>query len=110
MSVLHEVMRRGAQLKVFEQRSDSDNYKELVFYNTDLRQWRSIFDEVFGPESKPAGKSPTAADKKMTKDYGGIHSEQTLYKRYDGDQIVIAMLWPWGDGKHTTLKMASFKN
>jgi len=109
MSAMDEMVQKCGKLKTVERRSDSADYKEWVFLNSDLRQWCSFIEEIFGPECKPAGKEPTAEDKKVTKDYGGVRSDQILYKRIDGDQIVIVMLWPWGDKQHTTLKMASFK-
>jgi len=109
MSALDEMMRRCETFKISERRSNSPEYKELVFLNKDLDQWRSLLEEIFGPESKPVGKEPTAEDKKVTGAYGGIHSNQALFKKKEGDHIFIAMLWPWGDRQHTTLKLAVFK-
>src|SRR5262245_34465847 len=102
-------MRRCRDLKVSEKRSDAADYKELVLFNRDLARWRAVVEEVLGPECKAAGLEPTAEDRSAAKAFGGIRIDQTLYKKIDGDQTVIAMLWPWGDHEHTTLKMASFK-
>jgi len=109
MSSLDNLMQRCGTFKTLERRSNDEDFKELVFFNKDLGQWAAILEETFGPACKPAGKEPTKDDKNMTKNFGGVHSGQTLYKGKDGDQIIIAMLWPWGDKQHTTLKMAIFK-
>ena len=103
------MMLRCVSFKISEKRSESPDYKELVFLNNDMPQWRGLLEEILGPACKPVGKEPTSEDKKMTQEFGGIRSDQTLYKKKDGDQTVIAMLWPWGDHQHTTLKLAIVK-
>ena len=52
------------------------------------------------------GCLPTAGDLDLTRQTGGIRIEQTLFEKKTGDWTVIAKLWPWKDGLHTTLKMA----
>jgi hypothetical protein len=42
---------------------------------------------------------------RMTEDYGGIQTGQTLFMREFDDFNVMAMFWPWQDGKHVTLKI-----
>jgi hypothetical protein len=43
---------------------------------------------------------------KVTKNFGGIQTQQTLYYVDRGDISDCAMVWPWNDGKHVTIKMA----
>ncbi len=50
----------------------------------------SWFDELNGITKKP---------------YGGIRPDQTLYKKVFDKYVLIAMIWPWGDQQHMTLKM-----
>ena len=42
----------------------------------------------------------------VTKNYGGIQKQQTLYYK-DRDGVAdCAMIWPWNDGSRSTVKMA----
>lgn len=103
---LNEIIEKCSMLSVHEKRCITDEYGELVFYNRETAEWNKIFADIFGLALKPAGVNPTEDDLYLTKDYGGIWVDQTLFKREFGDVIVIAMFWPWSDGIHTTLKMA----
>lgn len=103
---LREIIEKCSGLSVYEERCITDEYGELVFYNQEITEWNKISADIFGPAVKPAGMKPTEDDLHLTKDYGGIWVDQTLFKGEFGDVIVIAMFWPWSDGIHTTLKMA----
>jgi len=41
----------------------------------------------------------------MIEEFGGIRPGQTLYFWNEGKDAVFAMLWPWQDGYHTTVKI-----
>jgi len=104
--VLKEIIERCSELKVCEKRQISDAYSELVFYSKDLEQWNEVFAGIFGPAAKPAGVKPAKVDARLTEAYGGIFANQTLFKKEEDAVVAIAMLWPWQDGAHVTLKMA----
>jgi hypothetical protein len=103
--MLREIIERCSLLEVEERRHQAETYNELVFFNKEIDEWHRIFSEVLGPPAKPAGEKPTREQVRLTKEYGGILMGQTLFVREFDDVTVIAMFWPWGDGKHTTLKM-----
>jgi hypothetical protein len=103
---LREIIERCKKLGVDEERCKSDKYSELVFYKKDIDEWYKIFADVLGPEVKPAGEKPKREHLHLTKDYGGIWAGQTLFRKEFEDGTVIAMIWPWEDGIHATLKMA----
>ena len=98
-----------SQLGVCEERSFSDNYIEVVFFTIDTDKWNNLLSEALGQALKPAGAAPTAEAQALTKDCGGIFANQTLFKKDFAQVSVMAMLWPWQDGEHTTLKMALAK-
>ena len=108
--MLKEIMEKCSGLNIDEQRSITDDYVELVFLNKEIGAWRKVLTDSLGPEIKPAGVEPTESDLDLTKDFGGIHDNQTLFKKALDELVVIAMLWPWQDGVHTTLKIALLKN
>ena len=107
---LKEIIEKSAGLDIYEQRSVGDEYVEFVVYNKEIDKWKEILVDILGPALKPAGAKPTEADLNLTKDYGGIFENQTLFKKEFDGAIVLAMLGPWQDKTHTTLKAALIKN
>ena len=103
---LREIIERCKRLGVDEERCKSDKYNELVFYKKDIDEWYKMFADVLGPAVKPVGKKPNREHLLLTKDYGGMWVGQTLFRKEFKDVTVIAMIWPWEDGVHATLKMA----
>jgi hypothetical protein len=102
---LKEIMKKCGTLGIYEERRISDGFCELVFYNKDADEWSKIFADILGHAIKPAGTEPTENDQYLTKHFGGILFDQTLFKKEFDGVTVIAMFWPWQDGLHTTLKM-----
>ena len=103
---LREIIEKCSALGVCEERCITDEYGELVFYNREIDEWDKILADIFGHAIKPAGVSPSKDDLHLTKDYGGIWIDQTLFKKDFDDVTMIAMFWPWKDDIHTTLKVA----
>ena len=97
-------------LGVYDKRSVTDEYIELVFYNREINEWNRIISEILGPAVKPPGMKPTEDDQLLTREFGGIWSDQTLFRKDFGDTVVILMFWPWQDNVHTTFKSALLKN
>lgn len=96
-------------MNVFEKRNITENYLEIVFYSRDKNEWERVFIEILGNAVKPPKSNPTREDSAITKDYGGIKADQTLFKKEIEGFVVIAMFWPWGDGDHVTLKAACIR-
>ena len=103
---LHDIIEKCSMLDINEKRCVSDEYGELVIHSKDLSQWYQIFADTLGPAEKVEGTKPTKDDLNLTKPYGGICDNQTLFKKEYDDVVVIAMFWPWQDGVCTTLKIA----
>jgi hypothetical protein len=104
-----EIIERCGMLGIYEQRRIEDDYIEIVFYNREADEWNKVFIDIFGPPIKPAGVKSTEEYLRLTEAYGGIYTNQTMYKKDFGEYIVIVMLWPWQDDIHTTLKIALLK-
>ena len=104
--MLKEIIEKFSTLNVYEKRCVTDKYCELVFYTKDIDKWDKIFTEIFGQAIKPAGTKPTKDDLRLTQDYNGVNTNQTLFKQEFGATMAIAMFWPWQDGIFTTLKIA----
>jgi len=102
---LNEILDRCVGLDISTKRTSTDEKVELVFYNKDIDEWNRIFINILGPAAKPADVKPTANDLRLTGEYGGINSSQTLFTKEFDEEIVIAMFWPWQTEEYTTLKM-----
>lgn len=107
---LNDILSKISHINISEKRTISDEYSELVFLNKDINELHKAFTAIFGDPLKKQGLKPSKDVLQMTKNYGGVWENQTLFKINDGDSAIIAMLWPWQDNAHTTLKMAVIKN
>ncbi|MBF0217533.1 MAG: hypothetical protein HQL30_11130 [Candidatus Omnitrophica bacterium] len=94
-----------ASLEIYEKRCVSDDFCEMVFLKKDIMKWDEVLTGELGPAVKPLGEAPTKEDTVLTEDYGGIFKNQVLYKKDVGGVLVAAMLWPWQNNTHVTLKM-----
>jgi hypothetical protein len=107
---IDEILMRTKDLAIFERRSLSTEYCELVFFSEDLEKWLGILSSSLGDPRKPPGREPTESDLDLTDKTGGIRINQTLFEKNFGGETVIAKIWPWDDGEHMTLKMAVLYN
>jgi len=104
--LLNDIVVLFDEFEVYQRRTVNDNYCELVFYTKDTDKWSDFFTSQLDQPIKLPGSKPSKDDELITKDYGGIYNEQTLFKKEVESSIVIAMFWPWQDGINTTLKLA----
>ena len=100
-----EIIKSGKNLKISETRNLEDEYSEVVLMNNELEEWNKVLVAQMGQPLKPTGSKPTKEDLNLTKDFGGIRNDQTLYKRDSEKGFLLAMLWPWQNNTHTTLKI-----
>lgn len=105
--IFKELTENCSQIKIDEIRSDSQSYCEYVFSGENTTSCYNLCLKILGKPSKPAGTNPEKEDKDLTANFGGIFSNQTLFKKEDANETVLAMFWPWQDGIHTTVKVAS---
>ncbi|MDP3041731.1 MAG: hypothetical protein Q8N62_03235 [Candidatus Omnitrophota bacterium] len=100
------VIRKDMKLFRFETlRTDCDNFFEGVIIQQELAklngQLKSLLgDPVYPSENKLAHKVRQSVD-----GFGGLMPGQTLYYKDLGADSILAILWPWKDGKRTTVKI-----
>jgi hypothetical protein len=104
--MMKEIIEKCAALNVYEKREASDGYFELAFFSKDEGEWGKVLAGILDPAIKLPGARPSKEDLLLTEKYGGIFTNQTLFRRKFDGNIIIAMFWPWQDGIHTTLKVA----
>jgi len=102
---LKEILDKCSGFEINEQRCISDEYTEIVFNAKQTDKWNEIFADILGSAVKPPGTKPTVDDLELTKEYGGVYGNQTLFKKDFEKESIMAMFWPWQDNLHTTLKL-----
>ncbi|MFA5196538.1 MAG: hypothetical protein WC330_01515 [Candidatus Omnitrophota bacterium] len=107
---LQDIIDKLSSINIAEKRTISEEYGEIVFLNKDISALNHTFAGIFGEPEKKQGVKPSKDILSLTKDYGGVWENQTLFKKDNGQNTIIAMLWPWQDNIHTTLKMAIVKS
>jgi hypothetical protein len=107
LTEVHEALKG---LNVFEKRSADASLIDVVIENPDLPAWHTRLETILGPALKPAGAKPDAVAKRIAEAFGGIRNEQTLFCKSFSEHAVVAMFWPWQNGKCTTCKLFPIGN
>ena len=92
-------------LNLLEKRQVSSELLELVFFAKDQAAWLDRLTQSLGPAFKALNESPSAEAKTLADSFGGIRKNQAMFKRDEGENVVIALLWPWENQEHITLKI-----
>jgi len=99
-------IRKGLEGVLFDTlRIDKDNYFEAVIVNNELAKLTASLGKVFGPPVWPPKNQLSPRVQEAVKDFGGVRTGQTLYFWNEGKDTIFAMLWPWQDDYHITLKI-----
>lgn len=86
-------------------RTDNDNYFEAVIIKDRLAKLSPLLEEAFDAYIWPSKEKLPLSTLEVINNFGGIRDNQTLYFCYGENYCMFAMLWPWGDGQHVTLKI-----
>ncbi|MDD5270486.1 MAG: hypothetical protein PHE80_04770 [Candidatus Omnitrophica bacterium] len=86
-------------------RVDSYYYFEAVVLRDKVPLLKEKLGKVFGEPVCPAKKKLGADIQQAIEDFGGIRDDQVLYFLKDKEFSYFAMLWPWTDEYHTTVKV-----
>jgi len=85
-------------------RTESDTYFEVVLLKAKLSDYNCALQGILGKISWPSDRPLTANIKAAIAQHGSVTPGQTLYSMQEGKHILFAMLWPWSDQEHITLK------
>lgn len=86
-------------------RLDCDNNFEAVIVRQELEKLKERLEKFFGQPIWPSKERLPFHVERVINDFGGIMPGQTLYYWSRQQDIIFAMLWPWHDGLHTTVKV-----
>ena len=90
-------------------RADNDVYFEAVFIKEGTAKLNERLTHLLGEPVFPSNDKLTSQMQEAIKGFGGIQQGQTLYFKVEGANYTFAMLWPWQDGLHTTIKIIHHK-
>lgn len=88
-------------------REESSDYFEAVIARSELSNLALRLEKFLGPPIWPSQTKLSEEVEGSIRDYGGIMPDQDLYFRKQDTETVIAMLWPWSNGTHITVKIAN---
>jgi len=103
---LTEVKKEMKSVGLTEVRIDTADYFEAVLTKEVLAALSLKLEKIFGAAQYPSSKSLPDDIVAMTQKFGGVREGQTLYFTKENGLSKLAMLWPWQDGQHLTLKIA----
>jgi hypothetical protein len=86
-------------------RVDSDSFFEGVIVQQEKDKLIFRLNSLFGEPVYPSKDGLAENIQKTVDTFGGIMPGQTLYYKDLGSTAILAMLWPWKDGQHTTVKI-----
>jgi len=100
-----DIKEKIKEVKFDSLRSDSDDAFEAVAVRDQMGVVTRCLDSLFGPAVFPSKNKLSDGINRVIAGFGGIMPGQTLYYNQEGKSVIFAMLWPWQDGVHTTLKI-----
>ena len=100
-----ELQDQVKKIKCQEVRVHNENYSEVVVEKINLPAMISLLQSYFGPPLKAGGQKPTEEARLCSERYGGIQANQTLYYQKQDKSSRLALLWPWGNGESSTVKI-----
>ena len=91
---------------VFDEiRADNNNFFEAVIRKNGLETLTAKLVSIFGPLAWPSENMLSNEMNNIIQNFGGIMPGQSFYFTHIDNFPVFAMLWPWGDKEHITVKV-----
>ncbi|MBP7216375.1 MAG: hypothetical protein KBA46_03715 [Candidatus Omnitrophica bacterium] len=86
-------------------RVDNDTHFEAVFVKKTIGRAVTELEGFLGEAKNITADAVSIEISRIVDACGGIMVGQTLYYAVQGKEVVVAMLWPWSDSLHVTLKL-----
>jgi len=106
----NEFLERIKELGFEDLREDRPEHMEFVIGTNHLNRLISIVESYYGAAHTSSEEKPSRQARKYADPYGGIRKGQTLYYLKSGEVFHCVLLWPWRDGKATTIKIIQGEN
>jgi hypothetical protein len=86
-------------------RTDCDNCFEAVILGQEIERLSGQLKSLLGEPVYPSQEKLAHKIRQKVDGAGGLMPGQTLYYKDSGTDSILAMLWPWKDGRRTTVKI-----
>ncbi len=86
-------------------RLDCDNNFEAVIVKEELEKLINRLEKFFGSPVFPSKERLSFRVRRIIDGFGGALPGQTVYFWNQGKEIIFTLLWPWKDGRRTTVKI-----
>ena len=100
-----EIKKAVKEIRLDTLRLDSDTNFEAVIVKEEMDKLIALLEGFFGSAAFPSKNRLPLQIYESINAFGGIMPGQTLYYSSRGNDAIFAMLWPWQDGQHTTVKI-----
>jgi len=94
---------KGVEFNVV--RVEGPYYFEAVILRDGLPALAGKLKKFFGDQAYSSDKRFTPDEESAVEGFGGIREGQTLYFLKEKGHFYFAMLWPWSDEYHITVKL-----
>jgi hypothetical protein len=91
-------------------RIDGEAHFEAVVFNREMDKLLPRLENLLGSAVFPSEHNLSGHISQHIDAYGGIMPGQTLFYANVKSDVIFAMLWPWTDGQHTTIKIIKEKS
>ncbi|MFH1355156.1 MAG: hypothetical protein ABIH19_03300 [Candidatus Omnitrophota bacterium] len=102
----NKMIKELKEINFEEIRKEEGNYFEGVVLNSGLPRLIIALEKFFGLPAYPSEKELSPEAEAIVDNFGGVRSNQTLYFVNEDGKITFAMLWPWSDEEHITIKIS----
>lgn len=86
-------------------RTEKEDYFEAVILAIGMEKLVKILEGYLKQPVWPREDDLPEHIQEAIKEFGGVMKGQTLYYLKEGSSCIFAMLWPWQNKQHITLKM-----
>ena len=101
-----EMLNKIKGIPLLQLQEQQDKFFGVVMKTDQLQVLEPLLASFFGLPLKPPHSQVTPEVARITRPYGGIMENQTLYfRRQYQERSILAMIWPWNDGSNFTLKI-----
>ncbi len=100
-----QLLSEVGKIECRERRRQTESYLEVVVAASEIETLLDLLEAYFGAPLKPKGQKPSQEASAYAEPYGGIYDGQTLYCSDKGTGPELALIWPWGCGTFSTVKV-----
>lgn len=104
---LAEIRKELKDISFIMVREETRDYFEAVILKSELAKLTPKLEKFLGQRIWPSNNKLSDVIEISIREFGGVMAGQELYFYQRDNETVFAMLWPWSNGTHVTLKIGN---